>query len=1647
MQADTPPISVRASVNSPSDKIFGFYEQPAYRPQHSQLNQHQFKPSTELPSSMTPILGQTPQQRLPLANQTHSRSSSFFSFRNKQSADNQKGHQRTTSMGNGEQAGIPQHGSMQGRGPGQQVMMPPQYIQQQQQQITRTAGTSPLARSPSVQGAAQPPTSPQTGPVTTPPLHPEIRSVVQLTAAHAHKIYFSGPLVRRVERQPDGQKPTKDEGWCDVWAQLGGTTLSIWDMKQIQEASKVGKEVPPTYVNMTDAFVQVLGSITVPATTNGPAKKYTNVLTLNTAGSNLLLFSCPSTIALISWAAALRLSAWEKSRLEEIYTAHLIRITLSARDVPTTLVRGHMEGWVRIRIAGQTDWKRMWMIVNAGNEGPAPPRSVPGGGGVGGVPTPVTHAPKKKRMSNLFSRDNNTQQPAVPTKPMILMYASPKPKDKKKSLLSVRNVTQAFAVYPERPELITRSTLIKVEGLLGDEETAGGMKSREGWLLIMPELEGGLGQAAEMLKWVVALHDAFELYGRPEAWTWDPRDPLSLMFAYPVGPSKDLLFLDRELAETLDPRDDRTSAVRSRLINILLERMRGHEPPLSQHSIPSNQSTDKPPILPPIGIQNINNGGFNPSLTSGPQLPPLIFGSSSSHQPPVGFSRPATPPEKTQLSAITERSSLNTNGKTPPVDESVGNPQYTHGESAVQVHESSKFNRPSPPSPVPGSPKPADQTSPQLSNSDTGVVRRSFDIPNQTPLRFEANEHSITDMGGSFGGPGGGVLNLAQPQPPVSVSPPSEARSTYYAPPGAIPEPRPRTTSILTSPHSDTQSYHSPPEHAHIPVLEPPRRTASVLTSPHSIASSDDPSPRHLSDRASDRASVLTSPHSPHRILQNRELPGRFASTALVSPIPPQQAFPAASRVHPPPATHAKEELNDIHNEAGALFYMQQIKPESNNSQGQHHRAQTTNTEQDDDGSSSSHYHSPQPATVRLGTSSPGGGKGSRSPPVRQSTPMAFVEHSSPQPSNSAMSISADRLSPSSRPGLGRKPSGARAQTTRSYGGDGISSSHQLTEEEETQSEDYTDSARNRMAQVQGQPPAPSEDSNLDALAALSYLDADDEKPPSPRQVKVEPLNVRSTHKAPSPQPVKEFGSQFKSSFAPSKQAAERKAKAQAQQAAHHAAVHKPGRSSAKAKRKSRIAGAWNESSDEDEEEEDDDDDEDEPDSDGERLTNKQNSSGAPSSNNSLQHRQFQSQNAEMNSEIPQNLSHFRPPRTLPQIPANPNYSEELHPPPRRMQSDQYSEVGRRTYHDGTQIRTQAEFPPPGVARQSMWSQVLDPGRVPGTVPEAPNTRDTFVQLEPAETMTKAFTPQGLLSAGIQDKQDRSAKRQEELARETGASLINVPNKPPPPQMGLLGAITAHERDRKREGGVGAALTEREREKRLAEERQRRFDDHQRQQLDQMQQGGSIYGGQFPGYNVMGNPMMMMNPMMGMNPMITGGGLSPMMTGGAMAPMMSGFPGMMPGYNPQHMFAAQQAAQAYQQAMMAFSVAGSQVGGDGGGGPTQLNSAVTGGNMTGFDPRMSMMGMPMMGTPQLGMGMQMTGMSGFDPRFSSNMNTSPQGNANDPGLSHPGVLGGPIQGHFPSGNSSPVGRGSPLTRSSDTPENGREPSRPASPKR
>ncbi|TDL23533.1 hypothetical protein BD410DRAFT_721168 [Rickenella mellea] len=361
-------------------------------------------------------------------------------------------------------------------------------------------------------------------------LHPEIRSLVQLDSDLRKKIYFSGPLKRHVARKPDGS-PSENKEWTDMWGQLGGVVLSLWDSKEIEAASGRGEEVPPTYINVTDAFVHVLGSVTVPATATTPAKKFAQVITLNTAGSNLLLFSCPSPAEVVSWAAAIRMAAWEKSRLEEIYTGHILRLASFAShstwmNPPSPLQRGRMEGWVRIRLACHVEWKRVWLVVQSNIVSASKDSSAAG--------------QRKNPMSILFPRTRTA--PPLPTKSQLTFYSTSKPKDTKKAILTFTDLTQAFAVYPEKPELITRSSLIKLEGTIGEEDFAGEMKGREGWVLVMV----GLGSNPEeqktghTLKWLTGIHDAFGMYGRPSRYEWDPRNEESVFFVYPFGPHRDV---------------------------------------------------------------------------------------------------------------------------------------------------------------------------------------------------------------------------------------------------------------------------------------------------------------------------------------------------------------------------------------------------------------------------------------------------------------------------------------------------------------------------------------------------------------------------------------------------------------------------------------------------------------------------------------------------------------------------------------------------------------------------------------------------------------------------------------------------------------------------------------------------------------------------------------------------------------------------------------------------------------------------------------------------------------------------------------------------------------------------------------------------
>ncbi|KAF8532202.1 hypothetical protein JB92DRAFT_3104305 [Gautieria morchelliformis] len=1507
----------------------------------------------------------------------HSRTASFFSFSSKKSAQQQA--QRATL----------QVAATDQRSPTSQIS----HMQSPPSSPTHTKRPSlgdalPMNANPTVQR--------------------EIKSVIDLALAHAHKIYYSGPLVRRIERLPDGNRPVRDDGWVDVWAQLGGTTLSVWDMKAIEEASKRGEEVPPSYINVTDSFVQVLGALTSPATATAPAKRYTNVITINTAGSNLIFFACPSSAALVSWATSLRLASWEKARLEEIYTGHLLRMSLSENDAwkepATTLVKGKLEGEVKVRIAGQTDWKPLWMVLSSSTEGDSATNR----------PNSPLSQRSKSRMSSLFARAQ-TQPPSPPAPaavPVISFYPSQKSKDRKKPILTMRYVSQAFAVYPERPEVIQRSTLIKIEGMLGHEDLAGAMKGRECWMMLMPETQQ-VYPVFELLKWLVALHDTFSLYGRPAGYIWDPRQPVSMWFAYPVGAQRAQLFVDREAAEILDPRDDRTTAIRKELKQILITRMYGsstppgppQKPTVQRQGTGSSQKTMQ---------RSASVTAASATATSSFQLPPLSFHGTQAQQQQLQESHPADPLGRgtTSLSPITERSPVETLGPKLPSKSSSVQPSplntVTHSMPDRQDSASSSFlggssstqeRQGSTGSNFLGGPLTTSDSAPerQGSPSSSSNFLGGHLVSNPMPERQESGNKNF--LGGPF------VTNPTEkPSPhgnedsPPGSRPDSKlAQSASYAsigfdnidssPQADSTSPRAKSPSISKSPTS-VQLLHSPTESTSLTsnILSPTKAqsqsSAISRSSPSATASSPLHSPRVLSHPPEPPQARKSPPHNtvsspslskPHTPGPPSPPPKSASGTPTLTNRASPQAPPAADATQP-------ESPSDIANEAGALYLLQEQLAQAEATQPGTWTTDEDEGEDDDDHDSDFTGPERNPPPRRA------------TPPVRIQPPSAYRHPDVVSENQTAYGVSRS---------MGRKPSGARAKpSSRRYTDNG--SIEQLSSPLQSPAQ-----GMEQQAQPVGY------DDNADALAAFTFLETQEapappqeKPPPSPEKEESSPQSSEAPH--------------YPSTFAPSKQAAERKAKAQALQEASYAATHLPGKPNGNIRKKRKDQGAWAESSDEEEEEEEEEEDDDEDGSDDEPPT----AMRQPQPVLASDPRASVYPSAQPGQQGPPSMlgeGHGqRQTRTLPLPPGKTGDHPDHHHMHPRVASGQHDDRPRTQFGDEPRGHS---MNPHQVARQSVWSTVLDPNPPPRNT----TGKDTFVQVEESETMTKAFQPQGLLSAGLQDKEDRSAKRQEELARETGASLINVPNKPPPPQTGLLGAITAHERERKREGGVGATLTEKERERRLAEERQRKLDELQRQQLDQMSQGGAqggydAYGQQqFPGFMPGFDPRMSMNPMM----------LNPYMAGG--------YP-MMPFGNTQQMMAAQMAAQqAYQQAMMSFSQAGGSQMGDNMsrvGVPTpaapspQMGppSPMQGG-MMGMDPRMSMgmnpwMGGGMgMGMNPMGGGMGMAPMGMMDPRMSMGQQNFLQ--RPESGQGH----GSPFQGPF-QGTPSPR-QGSPALRSNN----------------
>ncbi|KEI42698.1 uncharacterized protein L969DRAFT_608006 [Mixia osmundae IAM 14324] len=382
----------------------------------------------------------------------------------------------------------------------------------------------------------------------------DMNRVISLLSSR--KFYTEGYVWKRDESRPDGSIDAAASGsaWDRFFMQLTGSELSLWNVRDMEEAARNNTTIPPVYIKITDAFV-VLAR---------PEEQFQFVFALNTAGSNRILFACETDAKMTRWMNNLRLASWELGRLAEVFTGTLLGLRgFGQRASPLT--KGVMDGMVNVRLPGETEWQLVRLVLH---ENP----------------------PEKKRRSLLpsmtrsasLSQLSSEGEPEVSTGTAYL-YASRKAK---RPFMTLSQAWYCASVYPEVPQLVDATNIFKVEACAEWDETgeqpsklhhahylarSGSRESGQNYILAMPA-EGGQG---EMLDWITGFCDAFKLYGRPREFVFDPRNPISQYFVVPIGPSRDRLFFDSQLVEHLDVRENRPREIQASFKDMLVQRMRG----------------------------------------------------------------------------------------------------------------------------------------------------------------------------------------------------------------------------------------------------------------------------------------------------------------------------------------------------------------------------------------------------------------------------------------------------------------------------------------------------------------------------------------------------------------------------------------------------------------------------------------------------------------------------------------------------------------------------------------------------------------------------------------------------------------------------------------------------------------------------------------------------------------------------------------------------------------------------------------------------------------------------------------------------------------------------------------------------------------
>lgn len=413
----------------------------------------------------------------------------------------------------------------------------------------------------------------------------DTESVLKQFDVYHGKVYLTGQLQKKNELGLDGFK-LPGEQWSAYHAELIGSKLRLKPM-----AGASGPRGQEEELSVEEAAVEMQ---------DGPNG---GTFTINWLGANKAILQPVQKVSLGApevgsscqdWVCAIRLSCYECSRLQEIYTSTLLRQP-RFRDQVAGTIEGptKAEGTLRVKFWAGGDWQQLYVVVSdqRGDE------------------------IKKKKQGKVLQ--------AAPIRGQIHFFENSR---SKKPFISMYNVSQAYAVCPSRSSVDASkqnkteevgSLNIKLEGdvVLQRENLS---PPRKGFFSTPPvpsplasDLQALLptgrstfamiqvADPSERTRFLLGVSEAFRIYGKPGPLLFDsPTDPSAMNFgcmASSLLQQELLIGLDAVLH--LPQKGESLADVKFSFGEVLRKRLLAENPPrmdqrrLSSHFGPRRHST------------------------------------------------------------------------------------------------------------------------------------------------------------------------------------------------------------------------------------------------------------------------------------------------------------------------------------------------------------------------------------------------------------------------------------------------------------------------------------------------------------------------------------------------------------------------------------------------------------------------------------------------------------------------------------------------------------------------------------------------------------------------------------------------------------------------------------------------------------------------------------------------------------------------------------------------------------------------------------------------------------------------------------------------------------------------------------------------